>query len=443
MRALDPTQIEIRFNNPTATQFGGYPLVAGYLKEVGLDSALAQHIKMSRGPLGFTAPELSRFLIDAKLLGAPRLMHLERLRLDPMLTTISGIDGLSSGKTMGVYLKSFEPGHLRSVDRLSTSLLHKEWQKRYRGRKRPDVILDFDSTTMTVYGKQEGADRGMSFRKKEKPGYQPKFAFIGGLGLMVHQRLEPQSTNLDKDFLPFLSETMVRVPKKARIVGIRGDGALYSQGLIKRFERRSWAYGISAARTVRLRTAMLEIPENAWVESYDEKARICEVARIRYKPKTWDKERTYIISRRLKKDADQGRLFKGEQYKYFAYVTNKKGSVVNQYRFCVERASLENFIKESKGPFDYSRLPCAETNANEAYLRHVQVAYNLALFFKWRFCPNGVNRWTIQTLRDRLLCICGNLRRAGNRWLLSLPDWWPYQTIFNRLKRNCQLRLQL
>ena len=122
MRALDPTQIEIRFNNPTATQFGGYPLVAGYLKEVGLDSALAQHIKMSRGPLAFTAPELSRFLIDAKLLGAPRLMHLERLRLDPMLTTISGIDGLSSGKTMGVYLKSFEPGHLESMDRLATSL---------------------------------------------------------------------------------------------------------------------------------------------------------------------------------------------------------------------------------------------------------------------------------------------------------------------------------
>ena len=89
------------------------------------------------------------------------------------------------------------------------------------------VILDYDSTTFTVYGKQEEADRGRSFRKKDKPGYQPRFAFIGGLGIAVHQELLPQSNNLNKDFLSFHQEAIERLPKTANVWAVRGDGALY------------------------------------------------------------------------------------------------------------------------------------------------------------------------------------------------------------------------
>ena len=103
--------------------------------------------------------------------------------------------------------------------------------------------------------------------------------------------------------------------------------------------------------------------------------------------------------------------------------------------------SLESFVKESKGGFAYHHLPCAEAHANRAYLGHVQLAFNLAIFFKKRFAPPGVNRWTIDTIRDRLLCICGNLRRRKKRWILSLPRWWPYQTVFRCLLRRCELGL--
>ncbi|MHC4137585.1 MAG: transposase, partial [Planctomycetota bacterium] len=76
-------------------------------------------------------------------------------------------------------------------------------------------------------------------------------------------------------------------------------------------------------------------------------------------------------------------------------------------------------------------------SANQAYLLHVQIAYNLAIFFKLLAAPNGVNRWTIETIRARLLCVCGNLRRRAGRWILSLPAWWPYQTVFRQLMRRC------
>lgn len=261
---------------------------------------------------------------------------------------------------------------------------------------------------------------------------------------MVHHRLEPQSHGLQHGFLEFHAETLRRLPQGARVRAVRGDGALYDFKIVQDFERRGYTYAISAQRNRRLREAIAAIADEAWEEWTDERGRPASIARLRYCPKTWDgTPRTFVISRRLKKDAKQGRLVEGEQYRYFAYVTNDKGPLFSQYQFCVERCSLESFVKEAKGAFDRQFLPCAELPANRAYLLHVQIAYNLAIFFKLLAAPNGVNRWTIETLRMRLLCICGNLRRRAGRWILFLPTWWPYQTVLLRMLRRLTVALQL
>ena len=121
-RALSSDSIEIRFTNNTVTQFGGYPLWDQFCREIGLNQHFARHIRMDRGPLAFTAPELARFLTDAKILGAERLMHVETLRLDPVLSQLSGISILPCGKTLGVYLKQHDENHLRGLDNMTLNL---------------------------------------------------------------------------------------------------------------------------------------------------------------------------------------------------------------------------------------------------------------------------------------------------------------------------------
>jgi len=443
-RAIDPAEIEIRFSSRTATQFGGYPLWASFLDWLDIDAGLASAIKMPRGPQAFTAPELSRFLIDAKVLGAERLMHLERFRLDPILTGTAGIDGLPSGKTMGVYLKAYTESHIAALDRLNTRTTNRLWKKAHRGKPTPKVILDYDSTTTTAYGSQEGADRGRSFRKKDNPGYQPRYGFVGGLGLLLHHELLPQSHNLGKEFIPFHEETVRRMPKKAKLWAVRSDAAIYSFEHIQYFEKRRLVYAISASKTSHLQEAIAKIPDEAWQSGEGEQGRPYSIARIRYCPKTWDGvERTFVISRRLRYDAHQRLLLGDDVYKYFAYITNLPGPLLGQFRFCTERSSLENFIKEGKGNFQSNFLPCRELLANRAYLGHVQLAYNLAIFFKLLGAPNGVNRWTIQTLRDRILSICGALRWVKDHFVLFLPRWWPYQTVFRQIQRQSPWVLQV
>jgi len=92
-----------------------------------------------------------------------------------------------------------------------------------------------------------------------------------------------------------------------------------------------------------------------------------------------------------------------------------------QFTFCIERCSLENFIKETKSGFRYDFLPSAKLDANRVCLGHVQLAYNLAIWWKLLDAPGTVNRWTIDTLRHRILNICGNLKRYAGQWVLSLP----------------------
>ena len=269
-RAPTPDSFEIRFTNKTVTQFGGYPLWHQFCYDIGLNQDLARYIRMERGPLAFTAPELSRFLIDARILGANRLMHVETYRLDPLLCQSAGINGLPGGKVLGVFLKQHEERHLAGIDNLTVNFTNRLWKKHRRGmtkseRKQLDkIILDYDSSTFTVYGKQEGADRGRCFRKKEKPGFQPRFAFIGGLGITVNQELLPQSHNLNKDFLSFHAETLKRLPKRAKVWAVRGDGALYSEKLVEHFESKKLVYAISAQMNGPLRDAIFKIPEEDW-----------------------------------------------------------------------------------------------------------------------------------------------------------------------------------
>src|SRR6266850_493116 len=444
-RAPVPDSFEIRFTNQTVTQFGGYPLWNTFCYQIGLNQKLARHIRMERGPLAFTAPELARFLLDSKVLNAERLMHVETMRLDPLLCECAGIDGLASGKTLGVYLKQHGDQHRRGLDNLMVSLNSQLWKRFRRQRSKTDrqamdrITLDYDSSTFTVYGKQEGADRGRCFRKREKPGFQPRFAFIGGLGITLHQELLPQSHNLNRDFLRFHEETIVRLPQGAKVWAVRGDGALFSENHIEYFESRDLVYGISAPMNGPLAEAVLQIPQDQWQEGENDSGHPVSIARIHYCPKTWkEKPRTFIISRRFRPNPSGQRfLLDSEKYKYFAYLTNLRAPLESQFRFCIERCTLEANIKEYKADFDYDFLPCQEFSANKAYVGYVALARNLSIFFRLLTAPPTVNRWRMATFQARVLRVCGNLRRIAGRWIVSLPTWWPYRTVMGVIGERC------
>jgi len=282
---------------------------------------------------------------------------------------------------------------------------------------------------MAVYGKQEGADRGRHPRKKDKPGFQPKFAFLAGLDVMVHQRLYPESQGLGSGFTEFYQEAKGKLPQGTVLGYVRGDCALYSQDNVHRFEDEGLTFGVSAQKTSHMWRAIELLPEECWQRFEDQDGDVVDLAELYYKPASWPGEhRVYILSRRLKK-TPQKKLLQQLEYKLFAYLTDFEGTLWERYKFCVSRCTVEKCIRESKLGFDWHHLPCARFHANRAYLGHVQLAYNVMISFKLTALCGAARRWSADTIRRNLLTVPGRFS-VRSTVILHLPSWWPHRHQF-------------
>lgn len=451
----DWQNLRIQFDDPDLTGRAGMPLVFLHERNIDLAGKLGRAIKLDRRSDAFRPSQCSKFLIDTKIEGIQRLYHLREPRVDPVYQKEYGLSELPCGKTMGEYLKAFEQNHTDSLDRLNQrfsgwtvrkALRRAEKQAERMEAEQPPpaqevgwtevmerdeegrikVGIDYDSSCMTTYGKQEEADRGRNPRHKDKPGFQPKFAFLSGLDVMIHQRLYPQSAGLGSGFAQFHAETTERLPEGTVLGSVRGDGAIYSKDNVAMFEGEGLTFGVTAQKTSHMWRAIDLLPEECWHSFEDENGKTVELAELYYKPASWPgPHRVYILSRRLKKSA-QKKLVEEEKYDIYAYLTNYEGSLWERFKFCVGRCTVEKCIRESKLGFDWEKLPCAESQANRAYLGHVQLSYNLMISFRLTALGGGARRWSADTVRRRLLSVPGRFG-PQNGDILHLPAWWPHR----------------
>jgi len=277
------------------------------------------------------------------------------------------------------------------------------------------VGLDFDSTCMAVYGKQEGADRGRHPRKKEKPGFQPKFAVLSGLDVMVHQRLYPESRGLNSGFSELYREAKDRLPRRSALEWVRGDGGLYSNQNVRMLQSQGLIFGISAMKTSHMWRAIDRLPAESWQRFEDQHGRPVELAELYYKPASWPAPmRVFILSRRLRKTS-QTRLWQQEEYDIYAYLTNYEGSLWERYKFCVGRCTVEKCIRESKLGFDWHHLPCGQWDA-----------------VRWSAAGRTIRP---DTIRRQILAVPGRFGPV-NCEILHLPAWWPHRHHIRHAQRE-------
>jgi hypothetical protein len=73
--------------------------------------------------------------------------------------------------------------------------------------------------------------------------------------------------------------------------------------------------------------------------------------------------------------------------------------------FYNHRGTAEQWIKEGKAAVRWTRLSCRSFAANAVRLQLHALAYNLGTFLRTLALPEGVERWTLTTLRERLIKI--------------------------------------
>src|SRR5437016_7625331 len=164
-----PRNLNFACNHASLTHFGGVYFLQQFIRVLQLRDFLARHLAYPRVNSDYSVSQTLLALIDPIILGLDRIQGVA-LTLYRNLSVPHRIAELSRSPDATPILierPSLSPGTATSAnDRLLQRLVH---LPEYRSR----LIFDLDSTVLTVFGHQEGAEVGYNPRYRGQRSYDP------------------------------------------------------------------------------------------------------------------------------------------------------------------------------------------------------------------------------------------------------------------------------
>jgi len=421
-RRINPLKLRASFNNSRVTKHGGYGYLEAFFRWFGLDRLLSQ-VKLKRIERRYSTKDLLRVIIDIILLDVERISNVALLTKDALLAGLRGLPKLPDDSSLFRFLKSFRAFEIEQLEEINRKLM-----KKFSKIKGPlEVTLDFDATLIPLYGHQEGSAIGYNPYKPGRPSYYPKLAFVAETGEMLLVKLEPGNVKATSGFLEFYKRAKEKLPRNYVLTYVRGDVAFYKEEFLQAFEDDCIFYAIKVRKDPYLKKVIYLTAEEEF-KALDEGGEISTTI-IEHLPKTGRKPRRYVVVRKLKEDVEQqGYLFEEERYCYQVIVTNMEDKSAEEiWRFYNARCNSENSVKEAKESFHLDKMPSSGFLANEAYLRLVQLAYNLIIYFKELILLAQFAKATFRTIRKWLIDVPANIIKRGKDLILNFPKGYLFK----------------
>ena len=183
----------------------------------------------------------------------------------------------------------------------------------------------------------------------------------------------------------------------------RADAAFAIPGLYDMLEAEGWDYAIRIKSNAKLCERVDRLmkrgpgrPPNHILRRY---------ASFHYRAKSWSKPRRVVA----KVEFHPGELFPRVGF----IVTNRSLPNERVLAFYNDRGTAEQHIKEGKHALKWTRLSCMRFAANAVRLQLHALAYNLANFFRTLATPEAIERWSLTSLRERLIKTGAGLTPIG------------------------------
>jgi len=383
--------ILVEFEGEDLSKYGLFPLFAWYLNDViHLPEFFAQisvnrkrnHSRKKRGRKPqYTDTQMCMGLVTVFTLGIPRIYQIDDLlSTETELAHLIGLPQFFDQSTAHRYLNRFGKWHVDQLDRVNTQVLAAYGESMHQDI----VLLDIDSQTHTLESrKREGAVVGKNRKKPGKPCFQWNVGFIRGEA--VSQRLMAGNTHGIKSLQWIVSDVHKKLGCSPSILRLDG-GYLSKETLNYVVEHRH--YLCMAARYDWILAQGIQIDEAKWIRC-DAKTRLYELGLSRVISTSPHRFRTILVE----KEQDPFPNSKSQK-KIFRYGILERlpfsSTPEELHEFYHGRQTIEQFFKESTGPFNAGRMPSQEFRGNEAYLHLVTIAENCCILFKKKFSlPTG------------------------------------------------------
>ena len=410
-----PKNLDISFTGKHLTHFGGVYLVSLFLRRIKFKSLLCNALPQLQRNNHYSIAESVLALMYPSMLGIGRIETTDLLKHNGVFQYLVGLPAYPNPTTLRRFLQRLSPDGVSKLRSVHSQLLKMMLQKPHPA---PKMILDMDSTVLTLYGKQELALVGYNPTKHGRPSYHPLLCFDGITKDCIHAELRAGNVYTSAGTTALLDASFAKIPSTVKRVFIRADKGFYDHEIIEKIETvPSRMFVIAAKLTTPIKRRLSSL-------RYHSPTPGIETAELSYQPNGWKRRYRFVIIRRpIPEDpTEQLSLFSMGKFSYQVIVTNMKLKPLNIWRFYNGRAAIELIIKELKNDYPLAKIPTKYFAANESYFHFLLFSYNLVNWFKRLCLPEKYHTMTLSSLRARLLLIPGELVHAGNRPILKLPE---------------------
>ena len=408
-----PKNVRIAFNHRGLTHYGGIFFFHEFTRVLQLRDFLARHLTYGRPRQDYSLSQMLLALVYPILLGLDRLETVSFLRHNGTFQYLTGLPSYPDPQSLRRFLLQAPPEfreHLhRFNDRLLQRFIH---QPEHRSR----LILDLDSTVVTVFGCQEGAAVGYNPRYRGKRSYDPLVCLEANSAFLWDTELRPGNVGTWAGSVELLASCFLSVPSDIRELRVRADAGFGFDPVLTVLEERAAEYAVVARMTSSLKRVLGAL-------RYQRLNARWEIAECEHQPSDWKQARRCIVARRhLEETEPEPTLFTLERYLYRAWITNLALSPAGIWHFYDGRAGMEPRIRELREDFALRRIPTRAFAANALYLEVIRLAYNLVIAFQRTCLPESWQNFPLSKLRKKLFWLPAELTRPQNRPTLRLAE---------------------
>jgi len=417
-------RVRLSVTNDALTPFGGLVPWAAFTKHIGIVDQLAGDCPVKRtSPNAAPVYDVLQSFVLTALTDGRRFSHIERLREDPTIPEVFGMEKVVGDDTVRRFFKSVDP------------VLGAEWiarQAKPLWAALPDsIIMDWDSTVQPKFGHQEGAQIGYNPGKPGRRSFHPLLAVVAKTRLCPVYRFRSGDTVSASQWQEAMTDAE-RWLGERQVSLNRGDIGFGHDAIMAWHEaapnRPKFLFKLKL--TSRVRSALHQVQESDWQGPAMLGA--CQIAEGRVQLTGWKTSRRVIFARTLQGIVPAARhteFWDQNKHEFAVYVTNLPDEVnawqiQELYR---QRADTENVFDELKNQWGFSGF-CAKSKATtELAARLLLLVYNLWTLFVRFIVPH--KHTEAKRGRRWFLLIAARLVQSGRQKEIqvSISGGWAQQ----------------
>jgi hypothetical protein len=429
MRGGRHVTVEVTADGAGLVSHAGSALLAGVADTLGLTSGLSLRLAVLKARRRGHDP--GRVIRDLAVMLADGGECVSDLRAVRDQEALFGAVASDSTAFRVIDRIASEPGVLDALRSARARARERFWELHGAPER---LTIDVDATLITAHSEKEKA----AGNYKGGYGFFPLMGYADQTREALSGLLRPGNAgaNTAADHVAVLDLALEQIP--ARYIEnleilVRADSAGATHGLIDYCREGKLRFSVGYELTEKVRAAILQIPENAWVTALErdgstrENGEVAEIT-DQVDLASWPEHSRVIVRRERPHPGAQLSFTDHDGFRFQAILTDQADENIAVIECCHrQHAHVEDRIRDDKDT-GLAKFPFKEFKLNEVWLEIVMLAHDLIVWTQALTLDGELANAEPKRVRYRLLHVAGRLAFHGRRGRLRLQHDWPWAT---------------